>query len=156
MNKKYIVRLNEQERTELEELTSKGKAAAYKIKHANVLLKADADGPNWTDEQISEAFSLSTKAVGQIRQRLVERGLKAAINRKTQERPSRYSKFDGQAEAKLIALSCSSPPEGNARWTFRLLADKAVELQIVDSVSHETVRQTLKKTRLSHTCGKCG
>lgn len=151
MNKKYIVRLSEQERQQLEELTRKGKAAAYKIRHANVLLKADADGPNWTDEQIAEAFSLTTRAIGAIRQRLVEKGLDAAINRKAQERPSRYPKFDGEAEAKLIALGCTTPPQGHARWTFRLLADKAVELQIVDSVCHETVRQTLKKTPLSLT-----
>lgn len=147
MKKKYIVRLNNEERKQLEDLTRKGKAAAYKIRHAQILLKADADGPNWTDERIAEAFSVTIRTVELIRQRLVEQGLERALNRKKQERPSKYRKFDGEKEAHLIALGCSSPPEGRARWTFRLLADKAVELQIVESVSPETIRQTLKKTR---------
>ena len=154
--KKYIVRLSDKERKELEELTRKGKAAAYKIKHAQILLKADADGPNWTDEKIAEAFSVTTRTVGAVRERLVERGLNAAVNRKAQENPSRLPRFDGQAEARLIALSCSSPPEGCSKWTLRLLADKVVKLEIVESVSHETVRQTLKKTLLNRTCEKCG
>jgi len=147
MKKKYIVRLSNEEREQLEELTRKGKAAAYKIRHAHILLKADADGPNWTDEKIAEAFSVTVRTVELVRQRLVEQGLEVALNRKKQERPSKYRKFDGEKEARLIALGCSSPPEGYARWTFRLLADKVVELKIVESVSPETVRQTLKKTR---------
>jgi len=147
--KKYIVRLSNEEREQLESITTKGKSAAYKITHAQILLKANASGPDWTDERIAEAFAVTTKTVAGVRQRLVEQGLEAALNRKKQERPSKYPKFDGEAEAHLVALGCSTPPEGHARWTFRLLADKVVELEIVDSVSHETVRQTLKKTRLN-------
>ena len=154
--KKYIVRLSNEEQEQLKKLTAVGKSAAYKIKHAHILLKADADGPNWTDKQIAEAFSVTTRTVSGIRQRFVEQGLESALNRKKQDNPSRRPIFDGQAEARLIAIGCSMPPEGHARWTLRLLADKAVELEIVESVSHETVRQTLKKTRLNLTCGKGG
>ena len=149
--KRYIVRLSNEEREQLEKLTTVGKSAAYKIKHAQILLKTDADGPDWADEQIADAFSVTTRTVGAVRQRFVEQGLEAALNRKKQDSPSRQPIFDGQAEARLIAVGCSSPPEGHARWTLRLLADKAVELEIVESVSHETVRQTLKKTLLNHT-----
>jgi Homeodomain-like domain len=146
MNKKYIVRLTEQEREQLDALIRKGKAAAYKIKHANILLKADADGAAWSDEEIAGAFSVHPHTVAGMRERFVEQGLAAALNRKKQECPSQQPLFDGAAEAHLIALSCSEPPPGHARWTLRLLADKVVELQIVASTSHETVRRTLKKT----------
>src|SRR5207249_3705315 len=138
MNKKYIVRLTEQEREELAALIRKGKSAAYKIKHANMLLKADADGAGWSDVEIAAAFSVHPRTVAGIRERFVEEGPEAALNRKKQERPSRQPIFDGDAEAHLIALSCSEPPPGHARWTLRLLADKAVELAIVASTSHET------------------
>jgi transposase len=147
MNKKYIVRLTEQEREQLEALIRKGTSAAYKIKHANILLKADADGAAWSDEAIAAAFSVHTRTVAGIRERFVEQGLEAALTRKKQERPSQQSLFDGEAEAHLIALRCAEPPAGHARWTLRLLADKVVELDIVASASHETVRRTLKKTR---------
>ena len=147
MNKKYIVRLTEQEREQLDALIRNGKAATYKIKHANILPKADADGAVWRDEAIATAFSVHTRTVAGIRERFVEQGREAALNRKKQERPSQQPIFDGDAEAHLIALSCSEPPPGHARWTLRLLADKAVELAIVASTSHETVRRTLKKTR---------
>jgi hypothetical protein len=147
MNKKYIVRLTEQEREQLDALIRKGKSAAYKIKHANMLLKADADGAAWSDEEIAGAFSVHTHTVAGLRERCVEQGLEAALNRKKQERPSQQPLFDGAAEAHLIALGCSEPPQGHARWTLRLLADKVVELEIVASTSHETVRRTLKKTR---------
>lgn len=146
MNKKYIVRLSDEEREYLTGITTKGKAAAYKIKHAHILLKADADGPNQTDEEIAENFSVHKNTVSGVRQRLVEEGIESALNRKKQKNPPRMPKFDGEKEAKLIALRCGRPPEGHARWTLRLLADKVVELEISDSVSHETVRQTLKKT----------
>jgi transposase len=146
MNKKYIVRLTDEEREQLIELTTKGKAAAYKIRHANILLKADADGPAWKDEQIADSFSVHVNTVIGVRQRFVERGLEAALNRKKQDYPSRTPIIDGEKEAKLIALRCSQPPEGCARWTLRLLASKAVEMQIVDTISYETVRQTIKKT----------
>lgn len=144
--KKYIVRLSDEEREYLTEIVTKGKAAAYKIKHAHILLKADADGPNQTDEEIAENIFVHRNTVSGVRQRLVEEGMESALNRKKQENPPRMPKFDGEKEAKLIALRCGSPPEGYARWTLRLLADKVVELEISDSVSHETVRQTLKKT----------
>jgi hypothetical protein len=147
MNKKYIVRLSDEERSQLAELTSKGKAAAYKIRHAHILLKADANGPAWTDKRIAESFSVSVNTVLGVRQRLVEQGLEAALNRKKQAHPSRTPRLDGEGEARLIALRCSEPPTGQARWTLRLLADQAVALEIVEAISHETVRQALKKTR---------
>jgi transposase len=142
----YIVRLTDEERKELTEMVSKGKTVTYKIKHANILLKADENGPAWTDEKIAEAFSAHGDTVASIRQRFVEQGLEAALGRKKQAYPSRTAKFDGDAEAKLIAMSCSKPPDGRARWTLRLLANKVVELRIVESVSPETIRSVLKKT----------
>jgi transposase len=145
--KKYIVRLSDAERKQLNEIIRKGKAAAYKIRHAHILLKADADGPAWTDEAIAQSFCVQVSTVQALRQRLVEQGLEAALNRKKQNRPSRLPLLDGEAEAKLIALRCGETPEGHARWTLRLLADKAVELEIVESISYETVRQALKKTK---------
>jgi transposase len=144
--KRYIVRLTDEERKELTEMVSKGKTAAYKIKHANILLKADENGPAWTDQKIAEAFSTHADTVASIRQRFVEQGLEAALGRKKQTHPSRTPKFDGDAEAKLIAMSCSKAPDGRARWTLRLLANKVVELRIVESVSPETIRSVLKKT----------
>ena len=147
MNKKYIVRLSAEERRQLTELSRKGKAAASKIRHAHILLKADANGSAWTDEHIAESFSVSVPTVQGVRQRLIEQGLEAALNRKQQARPSRTPLLDGEGEARLIALRCSAPPAGQARWTLRLLADQAVALDIVEAISHETVRQTLKKMR---------
>ena len=144
MNKRYIVRLTEEEREYLHELVSTGKAAAYKIRHANILLKVDADGPNWTDKQAAEAFSCHPNTVANVRKRFVEQGLEAALGRKKSPRPPRL--VDGEVEAKIIALRCSPPPKGRSRWTLRLLAEKAVELEIVPSISHETIRQVLKKT----------
>jgi transposase len=146
MNKKYIVRLSDEERRQLTKLTNKGKAAAAKIRHAHILLKADADGPAWTDAKIAASFSVSVNTVLGVRQRLVEQGLEAALNRKPQEHPSRTPRLDGEGEARLLALRCSAPPAGHARWTLRLLADQAVALDIVAAISHETVRQALKKT----------
>lgn len=133
--KRYVVRLTDKEREKLNAMITKGKSAAYKIRHAHILLKADADGPNWSDEQIAKAFSMHFKTVAGVRERFVERGLEGTLNRKKQARPPKLPKFDGKAEARLIALSRSKAPEGCARWTLRLLADKAVELEIVESVS---------------------
>jgi hypothetical protein len=147
MHKKYIVRLSAEERRQLTELIRKGKAAASKIRHAHILLKADADGPAWTDAHIAERFSVSVPTVQGIRQRLVAQGVEAALNRNKQARPSRAPLLDGAGEARLIALRCSAPPAGQARWPLRLLADEAVALDIVEAISHETVRQTLKKMR---------
>jgi Homeodomain-like domain len=145
MNKKYIVRLSAVERSPLTELIKRGKAAASKIRHAHILLQADVDGPAWTDEHIAESFSVSVPTVQGVRPRLVEQGLEAALTRKKQTRPSRAPLLDGEGEARLLALRCSEPPAGQARWTLRLLADQAVALDIVEAISHETVRQTLKK-----------
>lgn len=146
MNKKYIVRLTSEERKDLEEFVSKGKRAAYKIKHANILLKADADGPAWSDEAIAEAFSVHGHTVRNVRQRFVEGGLDAAIERKKQDAPSRKPILDGEKQAHLLAIACSQPPQGHARWTLQLLADEMVRLEIVEAISYETVRRALKKT----------
>lgn len=144
MNKKYTVRLTEEERQMLLDLVAKGNAAAYKIKHANILGKVDADGAQWTDEITADAFSCHANTVRNVRQRFVEQGIEAALNRK--KLPPRQSKVDGRAEACVIALRCGDAPEGSARWTLRLLADKLVELEMVEEISHETVRTVLKKT----------
>jgi hypothetical protein len=146
--KKYVVRLTSEERASIERLVSVGKAAARKLLHGRVLLQVDqgAEGPAWPDAKVSEALRVHPNTIGGIRQRFVEQGVEAALNRKKQERPSRQPKFDGKAEAHVIAIRCGQPPKGRTRWTLRLLADRLVELQIVDSVCHETVRQVLKKT----------
>jgi hypothetical protein len=148
MNKRYVVRLTGEERTALRRLVSVGRAAARKILRARILLQADQgpDGPAWTDGQIAEALTVHPRTVAGVRQRLVEHGLEAALNRKKQDRPSRQPKLDGKGEAFLIALRCGEPPEGRTRWTLQLLADRMVELQVVDSLSYETVRRVLKKT----------
>jgi transposase len=151
MNKKYVVRLTAEERKYLEGFVSKGKRSAYKIKHANILLKADADGPGWSDEVIAEAFMANSNTVRNVRQRFVERGLEAALERKKQSAPSRKRILDGEKEARLLAIGCSEPPEGQVRWTLHMLADEMVRLKIVDGVSYETVRRTLKKTKSSLT-----
>ena len=145
---KYIVELTSQEQKELAQLVSKGKAAARKITHARILLQANEskDGPAWTDKQISQAFGVHTNTIHGIRRRFVEHGLQAALERKKQSRPSRKRVVDGDVEAHLIALRCGDPPEGRNQWTLRLLADKLVELEIVPSICHETVRKALKKT----------
>ena len=147
MNKQYIVRLTDEERAQLAELTRQGNAAASKIRQAQLLLKADADGPGWTDARIAESFSGSVNTVLGVRQRLVAQGRAAALNRKPQAHPARALRLDGEGEARLLALRCSAPPPGHARWTLRLFADQAVALELVETISHETVRQTLKKTR---------
>jgi hypothetical protein len=146
MNKKYIVRLSNEAHAQLTELTRKGRAAASKIRHAHILLKADADGPAWTDTRIAESFAVRGNTVLGVRQHWVEQGLEAALNRKKQPRSSRTPRLDGETEARLIALRCGEPPAGPARWTLRLLADQAVALEMVETSSHETVRQALKKT----------
>ena len=149
--KKYRVTLTADERESLTHLIAAGKAAARKLAHARILLKADqADGgPAWTDDRIAEAVEVSVATVERVRQRFVEHGLDAALGRKPQERPSRERKLDGAAEARLIALACSAPPDGRRRWTLKLLADRLVELEVVDAVCPETVRQTLQKTTSS-------
>ena len=146
----YKVTLTEEERAYLQELVSKGRVAAHKRIHAQILLKTDAgpQGEDWKEDRIAEAFGVTPRTVELIRKRFVEGGIEAAINRKEQLR-RKEPKIDGKAEAYLIATACSLPPEGQCRWTLRGLADHLVELSLVESVSHETVRQTLKKTKLS-------
>lgn len=150
VKKKYIVTLTPPERQQLEELTKKGKAATSKVNHARILLLADTnrEGGGWKDQDISSALNISIATIERIRQRLVESGLETALRRKTQKNRQR-SRLDGEQEAHLIALTCSSPPDGQGRWTLRMLADRMVELGYVEAVCHETVRQTLKKTNLS-------
>ena len=149
--KKYKVTLTLEERQELLALIAAGKASAQKLAHARILLKADAaeGGPAWPDERIAQAVEVSVATVERVRQRFVEQGLEAALVRKKQDRPSRERKLDGAAEAHLIALACSAPPDGRDCWTMQLLAGKLVELRVVDAVSDETVRRTLKKTSSS-------
>ena len=149
--KKYKVTLTYDERLQLQEMIAAGKAAAKKLAHARILLKADAakDGPAWSDSVIAEAVEVSVDTVARVRERFVEQGLEAALVRKKQDKLSRERTLDGRAEAKLIALACSTPPNGRQEWTMQLLADRLVELKIVESISDETVRRTLKKTRLS-------
>jgi len=155
-NKKYVVRLTAKERRELELMVKKGKTVVYKIKHANILLAADVNGPAWPDAKIAEAFSCHPRTVENVRRRLVFEGLEAALQRKPQERPSRERKLDGQGEARLIALACSTPPKGRDRWTLKLLADELVRLDVVDRICDQTVRRTLKKTNCGRTCTSAG
>jgi transposase len=147
---KYVVRLTTDERETLDALLVGRRTAADKLLRARMLLKADVGegGPGWTDEEIAEAFEVGPSTVHRLRQRLVEEGLEAALVRKPRSRP-RPPKLDGEKEARLVALACSAPPEGRVRWTLQLLADKLVELQVLDSISAETVRVRLKKTKSS-------
>jgi transposase len=153
VNKKYIVRLSEEERATLLGLIRVGNAAARKLMRARILLKVDQGegGPGWTDEQTAEALEVGLCTIANVRQRFVEGGVEAAIRRKKQVRPSKLRKLDGAKEARLVAISCSEPPEGRAKWTMRLLADQLVVLDVIDSISAETVRRTLKKTSSSRT-----
>lgn len=145
MANKYIVRLSGQERGILEDLVSKGQAAAQRIKHANVLLKVDANGANWSDAQAAEAFGCAPRTVFSIRERFVEQGFEAALSRKPREHPSCDPLLDGEKQARLVQIACSEPPAGAARWTLKLLAAKLVELEVVDSISPPTVMRALKK-----------
>lgn len=147
--KRYIVSLTKEEQKSLEEVTKTGKAAAAKINHAKILLKADInrDEGGWKDQAISIALDTSVSTIEQVRQRFVEEGLEAALN--PRPRTATPKKLDGEIEAHLIAMACSESPEGSSRWTLRLLADKMVSLGYIDSISHESVRQVLKKTNLS-------
>ena len=147
MHERYVVRLTHEERANLEALVRRGRAHARKLLYARVLLKADAseDGPAWTDERIAEAFEVSTATVARERRRFCEDGLEVALMPRKPGKPRRRV-LDGRAEAHLVALSCSEPPEGRGSWTLRLLAERMVELGHVEGISYETVRRTLKKT----------
>ena len=146
MQKQYIVRLSQSEQAELREVIKKLKGSSQKVRRAQVLLKADIGGPNWPDAQIAEAFDCRTQTVENIRRRLIEKGFEAALNGVKRSRPPTAKLLDGEQEAQVIAMRLGTPPKGYANWSLRLLARKVVELEIVESVSHETVRQTLKKT----------
>jgi hypothetical protein len=146
MNKKYIVRLSEEERQVCQEVVKKLKGTSQKVRRAQILLKADADGPRWTDARIAEAFSCRVQTVENLRKRLVTEGFELALNGKERITPPTSPLLDGQGEAKLIALRLGKPPAGYGRWSLQLLADALVALEVVDSISHETVRKTLKKT----------
>jgi hypothetical protein len=146
MKKKYIVELTEDETATLREVVKKLKGTSGKVKRANILLKADAGGPGWTDVRIAEALDCRTKTVENVRQRFVECGFEVALNGKPREKPPTEKLLDGEQEAKIIAMRLSAPPGGYGKWTLRLLARKVVELEIVDVVSYQTVRRTLKKT----------
>jgi hypothetical protein len=146
MHKKYVVRLTEQERGELKEVVKKLKGTSQKVRRAQILLQADADGPSWTDEQIAAAYACQTRTVEKIRQRLVERGFDETLHGAQRSAPPVEKLLNGEQEARIIATRLGPPPKGYANWTLRLLARKVVELEIVESVSYETVRRTLKKT----------
>jgi transposase len=156
--KKYRVTLAADERDQLTALLTAGRASAARQAHARILLKADESdgGPAWADARLAEAVEVTVATVERVRQRFVELGLAAALARKPQARPSRRAKIDGAAEARLVALACSKPPKGRARWTMQLLADRLVELKVVESVSDEAVRKVLKKTRSSRGNARSG
>ena len=145
MRKKYIVRLSEEERKQLEELIRKGKTKAYRVLHANILLSVDVEGLGWPDSHAAEAFRCHLFTVRNVRKRFVEQGLEAAIDYKKPEKPRRAPILDGEKEARLFTIACGEPPDGRSRWTLELLAGKLVELKIVDKISGQTVRRRLKK-----------
>ena len=146
MQKKYIVRLSDEERAELNQVVKKLSGSSQKVKRAQILLKADADGPAWTDARIADAFGCRTKTVENVRQRLVENGFRETLDGKKRATPPTPKILDGEQEARIIATRLGPPPAGYANWSLRLLARKVVELEIVDAVSPATLCRTLKKT----------
>jgi transposase len=147
MKKKYPVILTQTEREQLKDLIAAGTAPARKLTHARILLKADQspEGPAWVDEEVADAVEVSQPTVSRVRKQYFEEGMEAALNRSPPNREY-HRKLDGEQEARLVALACSEPPEGQARWSLRLLADRMVELEVVEEISYQTVRRTLKKT----------
>ncbi len=146
MNKKYIIRLSKGEREKLLDVIKKLKGSSQKVRRAQILLKADVRGPNWTDARIAEAFSCRVQTVENLRKRLVTEGFRIVLDGKPRDSSPRQKCLDGKHEAKVIAMRLGKPPKGYANWSLRLLAERVVELGLVESISHETVRQTLKKT----------
>jgi len=146
MNKKYIVRLSAKERRVLAEVVKKLSGSSQQVRRAQMLLKADAAGPAWTDQRIAEAFDSRTRTVEKLRERFVTEGFEQTLRGKTRETPATEKLLGGKQEAQVIAVRLGPAPKGYAHWTLRLLARKVVELEIVESISHETVRRTLKKT----------
>jgi transposase len=157
MNIKYRITLSEEERVQLENLIDNGKTAGYRIEHAQILLALDEipENKEWTDAKIAKVFRSCEKTIGNIRKRFVEDGMEAALERRKREAPP-LIKTDGEREAKIVALVCSEAPDGRARWTLRLLAEKTVELGIVESISHTAIADCLKKTKLNHGFDKSG
>ena len=146
MNKKFIVRLSDEERGVCQEVIKKLKGSSQKVRRAQILLKADADGPGWIDSRIAEAFNCRVQTIENLRKRLVTEGFALALEGKQRLEPARAPRLDGEGEAKLIAMRLGKPPAGYGHWTLQLLADELVALEVVDSISHETVRKVLKKT----------
>lgn len=146
MEKKYVVRLSKQERDVLLDVVKRLKGSSQKVRRAQILLKADVRGPDWTDAKIAEAVSCRVQTVENLRKRLVTEGFEVALDGKSRESPPCPKCLDGKTEAKVIAMRLGPPPKGFANWSLRLLAEQVVELGLVDSISHETIRQTLKKT----------
>lgn len=155
---KYVVRLSVAERVRLEGLIRTGRDAAYRLLKARILLKADvtAEGDGWDDARIAEALETSASTVFRTRRQLVEEGLEAALSRKKRHSPPTSRIFDGEAEARLLQLACSEPPEGHARWSLRLLEKRVVELGIVEAASDSTIQRVLKKTRSNRTLAAIG
>ena len=145
MHKKYLVRLNETERQTLKEVIKKLKGTSQKVRRAQILLKADTEGPAWTDMKIAEAFNCRIQTIEKLRKRLVTEGFELALNGKKRQTPPTEPLLDGRGQAQLIALRLGKPPAGYGQWTLQLLADELVALEIVESISYETVRRTLKK-----------
>jgi hypothetical protein len=145
-SKKYVVHLTDAERQTLEQVVAKFKGTSQKVRRAQVLLKSDAEGPDWTDVKIADAFGCRTKSVENIRERFVTLGFELTLDGKPQSKPPREKLLDGEQEAKVIAIRLGTPPAGFSNWTLRLLAEQVVALEIVPSISYETIRQTLKKT----------
>ncbi len=146
MKKKYIVRLSEEERSVCQLVIKKLKGSSQKVRRSQILLKTDADGPDWTDAKIAEAFSCRTQTIENLRKRVVTESFELALNGRKRDKPPTVPKLDGQGEAKLIAMRLGKPPKGFGKWTLELLADQLVKLEVVDSICPETVRQSLKKT----------
>lgn len=158
MRPRYRVTLSPEERSELEEITRDGKTKAKRFRNARALLLLDAgpQGPQWTVADTAEALGVSSRTMEHLKKRFVEEGLEAALTRKKPDKPPREVVFGGEFEARLIALACTDPPEGRQRWTVRLLAEKAVELDLTESVSHMTVQRVLKKTNFDLTAERTG
>lgn len=145
MNKKFIVRLSDEERAVCQEVIKKLKGSSQKVRRAQILLKADVEGPGWTDAKIAEAYNCRLQTIENLRKRLVTEGFDLALEGKKRQEPATPPKLDGEGEAKLIAMRLGKPPAGYGHWTLHLLADELVALEVVDSISHETVRKVLKK-----------
>ena len=154
MNKKYVVRLSEEERGLCQEVIKKLKGSSQKARRAQILLKADADGPAWTDGRIAEAYNCRVQTIENLRKRLVSEGFELALEGKKRQEPPTPPKLDGEAQAKLIAMRLGKPPVGYGHWTLQLLADELVALEVVGSISHETVRKVLKKQRPDKTSNR--